>query len=176
MPAPGRAASTITGANAALSPVLSSAPAAHSGAIRTIAAASIRACAQPPIPFRCPHRSRRRSAPSAPRSKRGRPDPVNISTRRTGSGLGLGKSSVPDVSNPCDSGWTIADPRPALKVGPKDRLYWGPCAGGSRHRRGSSCAASASCSSESGQGLNTFNRRKPLAVSIMPAQCHRGAT
>src|SRR5271165_1856071 len=54
---------------------------------------------------------------------RRRPDPVNTSSRRTGSELDWGKSSVSDMCpTRCDSGRTIADQRPALKVGNKDRL------------------------------------------------------
>src|SRR5271165_4391447 len=55
---------------------------------------------------------------------RRRPDPVNTSSRRTGSELDWGKSSVSDMCpTRCDSGRTIADQRPALKVGNKDRLH-----------------------------------------------------
>src|SRR5262245_53678514 len=54
---------------------------------------------------------------------RRRPAPVNTSSRRTGSGLDLGKSSVSDMCpTPRDSGRTLADQRSVLKVGHKDRL------------------------------------------------------
>src|SRR5262245_7510370 len=54
---------------------------------------------------------------------RRRPAPVNTSSRHTGSGLDLGKSSVSDMCpTPRDSGRTLADQRSVLKVGHKDRL------------------------------------------------------
>jgi hypothetical protein len=54
---------------------------------------------------------------------RRRPDPVQISTRRTGSGLDSGKSSVSDMfPNPRDSGRTIAHQHSPLKMRLKDRL------------------------------------------------------
>jgi hypothetical protein len=97
--------------------------AALADAIQIAAAGSVRADAQPPTPLaafialRDDPRLLLRRPDAAPTSPRKHLQPAHLLRLRFGQ-----KLSVRHVSNPFDSGQTIADQQPALKMRPKGRL------------------------------------------------------